>query len=74
MGHEDSMRFHTLTLSIIIISNVTILVVDFLLATFLIGGHVLPGHSWLPALAPPLPLVLWPQPNSGLAVQERRAG
>lgn len=54
MGHADSMRFHGMTLSIIIISNITIIVVaDFLLAASLTVRHGLPGHRRLPAPAPP---------------------
>lgn len=45
MRHADSMRFHGVTLSIIIISNITIIVVaDFLLAASLTVRHGLPGH------------------------------
>lgn len=56
MGHADPMRFHRMTLSIIIISNITIVVVaDFLLAASLTVRHGLPGHRRLRTPAPPPP-------------------
>lgn len=68
MGHEGSMRFHGLILSIIIISSITIIVVaDFLLTTSLTLGHGLLDHSWLPALAPAP--AAWLPPNLGVAVR-----
>jgi len=54
MGHADPMRFHGMTLSIIIISNITIVIVaDFLLAASLTVRHGLSGHRRLRAPAPP---------------------
>ena len=48
MGHADPMRFHGMTLSVIIISNITIVVVaDFLLAASLTVRHGLPDHRHL---------------------------
>lgn len=68
------LRFHGLTLSIIIISSITIIVVaDFLLVISLTLGHGLPDHSWFPALTPPASAA-GPQPDLGVAVPRRRAG
>lgn len=53
MGHADSMRLHGMTLSIIIISNITVVVVaDFFFAASLTVRHGLPGHRRLRAPPP----------------------
>lgn len=67
------LRFHGLIQSIIIISSITIIVVDFLLATSLTLGHGFPDHIQLPVLALPAPAA-GSQPNLQLAVPQKRAG
>lgn len=60
------LRFHGLILSIIIISSITIIVVDFLLATSLTLGHEFPDHIQLPVLALAAPAA-GSQPNLQVA-------
>ena len=66
MGHADPMSFHGMTLSVIIISNITIVVVaDFLLAASLTVRHGLPGHRCLRLLLLLLLLLLPPRLRRG---------
>lgn len=76
MGHADSVRFRRMTMSIIIISNITtVAAADFLVAASLTVCHGLPGHCNLQATAPPpTAAATRPSPHSSPAAQKREKG